>query len=201
MEQIFKKLPYDTLVGISTFQIFSGASAISLVLFLLAFFTIFSNAETKLEYLSKRKYIAENTFQRSFKIIANKEVIAKKLNLRLGELTLKKKQLPNRNAINNIFEKVTMIGKKRNVAVTSFAVAGGEVKEFYKKIVLHFKFIGGFWNVMDMFGMLKSMRQIVDISNIIFNAKSKKDLTVVVSTITATIYVYDDVVIGVNQGT
>ena len=95
MEQIFKKLPYDTLVGISTFQIFSGASAISLVLFLLAFFTIFSNAETKLEYLSKRKYIAENTFQRSFKIIANKEVIARKLNFRLGELTLKKKQLPS----------------------------------------------------------------------------------------------------------
>ena len=105
MEQIFKKLPYDTLVGISTFQIFSGASAISLVLFLLAFFTIFSSAETKLEYLSKRKYIAENNFQRSFKIIANKEVIAKKLNIRLGELTLKKKQLHSQNALKSMVEK------------------------------------------------------------------------------------------------
>ena len=51
-----------------------------------------------------------------------------------------------------------------------------------------------------LFVMLKSMRQIVDISNVIFNAKSKKGNTVVVSTITATIYVYEDVV-GVNRGT
>ena len=150
--------------------------------------------------MSKSKSNAEHTVQRSVKIIASKDVVDKKLNLVLGELTMKKKQLPSRNAINNIFEKVTTIGKKRNVNVTSFAVAGGEAKEFYKKIVLHFKFVGRFWNVMDMFAMLKSMRQIVDISNVIFNAKSKKGNTVVVSTITATIYVYDDVV-GVNRGT
>jgi Tfp pilus assembly protein PilO len=201
MEQIFKKLPYDKLVGTSPFLFLSWASAISLVLFLLAFFTIFDKAETKIENLSKLKYNAENTVQRSVKIIASKDVVDRKLNLVLGELTMKKKQLPNRNAINNIFEKVTMIGKKRDVNVTSFAVVGGEVKDFYKKVVLHFKFIGGFWNVMDMFVMLKGMRQIVDISNIIFNAKSNKDRTVVVSTITATIYVYDDVVIGLNKGT
>ena len=201
MEQIFKKLPYDKLVGTSPFLFLSWASAISLVLFLLAFFTIFDKAETKIENLSKLKYNAENTVQRSVKIIASKNVVDRELNLTLGELTMKKKQLPNRNAINNIFEKVTSIGKKRNVNVTSFAVAGREVKEFYKKIVLHFKFVGQFWNVMDMFAMLKSMRQIVDISNVIFNAKSDKDRTVVVSTITATIYVYDDGVIGINKGT
>ena len=200
MEQIFKKLPYEKLVGVSPFFFLVWASAISLVLFLLAFFTIFDKAGTKIENLSKSMSNAEHTVQRSVKIIASKDVVDKKLNLVLGELTMKKKQLPSRNAINNIFEKITTIGKKRNVNVTSFSIAGGEVKEFYKKIVLHFKFVGRFWNVMDMFVMLKSMRQIVDISNVIFNAKSKKGNTVVVSTITATIYVYDDVV-GVNRGT
>ena len=198
MEQIFKKLPYDTLVGISTFQIFSGASAISLVLFLLAFFTIFNNAETKLEYLSNRKYIAENTFQRSFKIIANKEVIAKKLNLRLGELTLKKKQLPSQNALNSMVEKVSIIGRKRNVKIVSFKVAGGEVRDFYKKVFLNFKFVGGFWEIMDVLAVLQNMQQIVNISNITFNVQSRNETSVVVSTITATIYVYDDLDIDIE---
>ena len=87
-----------------------------------------------------------------------------------------------------------MVGRKRNVNVTSFTVAGGEVKNFYKKIVLHFKFIGGFWNIMDMFAVLKNMRQIVEISDIIFNAKNKGGSSFVISDITATIYIYDDVV-------
>ncbi len=201
MEQIFKKLPYDNLVGISTFRVFSWASAISLVLFLLAFFTIFSKAETKLENLSKEQYNAENTLQRSLEIIANKEVVARKLNLLLGELTMQKKQLPSQNAINNILEKVSIIGSKRNVKVVSFKVEGGEVGDFYKKIFLHFKFIGGFWEIMDVFSVLKNMRQIVGISNITFNVKSKGETSVVVSTITATIYVYDDVVITLNKDT
>ena len=72
MEQIFKKLPYDKLVGVSTFKIFSWASVISLLLFLLAFITILDEAETKIEKLSKLKYKAESTLQRSQKIIASK---------------------------------------------------------------------------------------------------------------------------------
>ena len=110
MEQIFKKLPYDKLVGVSSYLFLSWASVISLVLFLLAFFTIFDKAETKIENLSQSKSNAEQTVQRSVKIIASKDMVDRKLNLILGELTMKKKQLPNRNAINNIFEKVTSIG-------------------------------------------------------------------------------------------
>jgi Tfp pilus assembly protein PilO len=198
MEQIFKKLPYDNLVGISAFQIFSLASAVSLALFLLAFFTTFSKAETKLENLSKSKYNAETTLERSLKIIASKEEVARKLNLLLGELAMHKKQLPSQNAINNIFEKVSQIGRKRNVTVASFKVAGGEVRDFYKEISLHFKFVGGFWEILDIFAVLKNMRQIVDISNFTFNAKGEEGASEVVSSITATIYVYNDVAIDIE---
>ena len=194
MELIFKKLPYDKLIGVSTAHFFLWASVISLVLFFLAYFTILDEAETKIEKLSKLKYKAESTLQKSHKIIANKEAVGRNLNLLLGELTIKKKQLPRRNAINNIYEKVSTVGRKQNVNVTSFTVVGGEVKDFFKKVVLKFKFVGGFWNIMDMFAVLKNMRQIVEISDIIFNVKNKGENSFVISDITATIYIYDDMV-------
>ena len=190
MDRIFNKLPYDTLNNIPPVRILAGAGLVGLILFLLAFFTIISAGNVKLETLSQKKTDTEYTFNKYFNVVANKAAVVMNLSLSLGELSIQKKQLPKQDALNSLIEEISSLGEKREIEVTAFQVSGGEVRDFYKDVSLHFTFRGGLLGTMDMFAALQNMPQIVDIKNITFNVGTTGNVPTLISAFTATIYVY-----------
>jgi len=190
LDKIFNRLPYDTLNEVSSFRILGGAGLVSLILFLLASFTLFSAGEAQIEILSKKIFAAEFTFNKYFQVVANKDKVVKNLSLRMGDLSIQKKQLPKRDALNSLLEEISALGRKRGIDITAFQVSGGEARDFYKEVSLHFTFRGGLWGTMDMFSALQNMPQIVDIKNMTFNVRTTGKASTLVSAFAATIYVY-----------
>ena len=167
-----------------------GAGLVALILFLLASFTLFSAGEAQIETLAKKRFAAEFTFNKSFQVVANKDKVVKNLSLRMGDLSIQKKQLPKRDALNSLLEEISALGRKRGIDITAFQVSGGEARDFYKEVSLHFTFRGGLWGTMDMFSALQNMPQIVDIKNMTFNVGTTGKASTLVSAFAATIYVY-----------
>jgi len=190
LDKIFNRLPYDTLNEVSSFRILGGAGLVSLILFLLASFTLFSAGEAQIETLAKKRFAAEFTFNKYFQVVANKDKVVKNLSLRMGDLSIQKKQLPKQDALNSLLEEISALGRKRGIDITAFQVSGGEARDFYKEVSLHFTFRGGLWGTMDMFSALQNMPQIVDIKNMTFNVGTTGKASTLVSAFAATIYVY-----------
>ena len=133
---------------------------------------------------------AEYTFKRYFKLVANKNMVQENLSLNLVELGIKKNQLPSSNAANNLLKKITVLGEKRGVEITSFKISKGDMEDFYKEINIQLKLSGGLWGTMDMLASIENMLQIVDLEKISFNLGNHNDELVVSSSFVATIYVY-----------
>ena len=190
MDKIFDRLPYDTLNDVSSVRILGGAGLVALILFLLASFTLFSAGETQIEILAKKRFAAEYTFNKYFQVVASKDKVVKNLSLRMGDLSIQKKQLPKQDALNSLLEEISALGRKRGIDITAFQVSGGEARDFYKEVSLHFTFRGGLWGTMDMFSALQNMPQIVDIKNMTFNVGTTGKDSTLVSAFAATIYIY-----------
>ena len=190
MDKIFDGLPYDTLNDVSSVRILGGAGLVALILFLLASFTLFSAGEAQIETLAKKRFAAEFTFNKYFQVVANKDKGVKNLSLRMGDLSIQKKKMPKQDALNSLLEEISALGRKRGIDITAFQVSGGEARDFYKEVSLHFTFRGGLWGTMDMFSALQNMPQIVDIKNMTFNVGTTGKASTLVSAFAATIYVY-----------
>ncbi len=190
MDKIFDGLPYDTLNDVSSVRILGGAGLVAVILFLLASFTLFSAGEAQIETLAKKRFAAEFTFNKYFQVVANKDKVVKNLSLRMGDLSIQKKQLPKQDALNSLLEEISALGRKRGIDITAFQVSGGEARDFYKEVSLHFTFRGGLWGTMDMFSALQNMPQIVDIKNMTFNVGTTGKGSTLVSAFAATIYIY-----------
>ncbi|MDP6711517.1 MAG: type 4a pilus biogenesis protein PilO [Nitrospinaceae bacterium] len=202
MDKLFDKLPYDTLEDIPPVQVLAGAGGVGLVLFLLAYFTLFSAINTEFETLAKKKTDTENTLKRYRKMVANKDVTLKKMIQKVGELSAQKKQMPQQEVFNNLLEHITKLGEKRDVDVISFQMAEGKLNDFYKEIPLNITFRGELWGTMDMFSALQNMLQLVDIKYMSFSTDSVDVYTVggpnapiqsvpmLISQFTAITYVY-----------
>ena len=192
MDRIFNKLPYDTLEGAGPAKIFAAAVGISLVFFILAFFTLISTINTELETVKRKIVDTQYTLEKYFKVVASKHEVVKNLSLRTGELSMQKKQLPSQQALNKILVKITRLGEKRNVDIVSFKVAEGRVQDFYKEIPIHFRFRGGLWETMDMFATLQNMLQIVNIKNMSFQVTNDNNTPRLISSFIGSSYVYID---------
>ena len=192
MDRIFNKLPYDTLEGAGPAKIFAAAVGISLVFFILAFFTLISTINTELETVKRKIVDTQYTLEKYFKVVASKDEVVKNLSLRSGELSMQKKQLPSQQALNKILVKITRLGEKRNVDIVSFKVAEGKVQDFYKEIPMHFRFRGGLWETMDMFATLQNMLQIVNIKNMSFQVTNDNNTPRLISSFIGSSYVYID---------
>ena len=192
MDRIFNKLPYDTLEGAGPAKIFAAAVGISLVFFILAFFTLISTINTELETVKRKIVDTQYTLEKYFKVVASKDEVVKNLSLRSGELSMQKKQLPSQQALNKILVKITRLGEKRNVDIVSFKVAEGKVQDFYKEIPMHFRFRGGLWETMDMFATLQNMLQIVNIKNMSFRVTNDNNTPRLISSFIGSSYVYID---------
>ena len=192
MDRIFNKLPYDTLEGAGPAKIFAAAVGISLVFFILAFFTLISTINTELETVKRKIVDTQYTLEKYFKVVASKDEVVKNLSLRSGELSMQKKQLPSQQALNKILVKITRLGKKRNVDIVSFKVAEGKAQDFYKEIPMHFRFRGGLWETMDMFATLQNMLQIVNIKNMSFQVTNDNNTPRLISSFIGSSYVYID---------
>ena len=192
MDRIFNKLPYDTLEGAGPAKIFAAAVGISLVFFILAFFTLISTINTELETVKRKIVDTQYTLEKYFKVVASKHEVVKNLSLRTGELSMQKKQLPSQQALNKILVKITRLGKKRNVDIVSFKVAEGKAQDFYKEIPMHFRFRGGLWETMDMFATLQNMLQIVNIKNMSFQVTNDNNTPRLISSFIGSSYVYID---------
>jgi len=190
LDKIFDRLPYDTLNDVSSVRILGGAGLVALILFLLASFTLFSAGEAQIEILAKKRFAAEYTFNKYFQVVASKDKVVKNLSLRMGDLSIQKKQLPKQDALNSLLEEISALGRKRGIDITAFQVSGGEARDFYKEVFLHFTFRGGLWGTMDMFSALQNMPQIVDIKNMTFNVGTTGKDSTLVSAFAATIYIY-----------
>ena len=192
MDQIFNKLPYHTLEGAGPAKIFAGAVGISLVVFILAFFTLISAISAELETVKRKIVDTQYTLEKYFKVVASKDEVVKNLSLRSGELSMQKKQLPSQQALNKILVKITRLGEKRNVDIVSFKVAEGKAQDFYKEIPMHFRFRGGLWETMDMFATLQNMLQIVNIKNMSFRVTNDNNTPRLISSFIGSSYVYID---------
>ena len=192
MDRIFNKLPYDTLEGAGPAKIFAAAVGISLVFFILAFFTLISTISAELETVKQKLVDTQYTLEKYFKVVASRHEVVKNLSLRTGELSMQKKQLPSQQALNKILVKITRLGEKRNVDIVSFKVAEGKVQDFYKEIPMHFRFRGGLWETMDMFATLQNMLQIVNIKNMSFQITNDNNTPRLVSSFIGSSYVYID---------
>ena len=192
MDQIFNKLPYHTLEGAGPAKIFAGAVGISLVVFILAFFTLISDVNSELETVKQKLVSTQYTLEKYFKVVASKHEVVKNLSLRTGELSMQKKQLPSQQMLNKILVKITRLGEKRNVDIVSFKVAEGKVQDFYKEIPMHFRFRGGLWETMDMFATLQNMLQIVNIKNMSFQVTNDNNTPRLISSFIGSSYVYID---------
>ncbi len=204
MEKLFDKLPYDTLEDVPPVQVLAGAGGVGLVLFLLAYFTLFSSINTQFEELAKKKTATENTLRKYRKMVANKDVTFKDMVQKVGELSAQKKQMPRQEVFDDLLKKITKLGKKRDVDVITFQMAEGKLNDFYKEIPLNITFRGGLWGTMDMFSALQNMLQLVDIKVMTFSSSDVdvfkigganrpiKTVPMLVSQFTATTYVYID---------
>ena len=192
MDQIFNKLPYHTLEGAGPAKIFAGAVGISLVVFILAFFTLISDVNSELETVKQKLVSTQYTLEKYFKVVASKHEVVKNLSLKTGELSMQKKQLPSQKMLNKILVKLTRLGEKRNVDIVSFKVAEGKVQDFYKEIPMHFRFRGGLWETMDMFATLQNMLQIVNIKNMSFQVTNDNNTPRLISSFIGSSYVYID---------
>ena len=192
MDQIFNKLPYEALEDAGPAKIFVGAAGISLVFFILAFFTLISTVDAELETVKRKIVDTQYTLEKYFKVVASKHEVVKNLSLRSGELSMQKKQLPSQQALNKILVKITRLGEKRNVDIVSFKVAEGKAQDFYKEIPMHFRFRGGLWETMDMFATLQNMLQIVNIKNMSFQVTNDNNTPRLISSFIGSSYVYID---------
>ena len=192
MDQIFNKLPYDLIEETGPAKIYFGAVGVCLILFLISFFTILSAVNLERETLMKKIVDTEYTLKKSFKVVASKHEVHKKLSLKTGEMNMKKKQLPSEKALNKLLIKVTRLGKKRNVDIMHFKVADGMVDDFYKEIPTHFRFRGGLWETMDMFATIQNMLQIVNVKNMSFKVVNDEKIPQVLSSFIGSSYVYID---------
>ena len=158
----------------------------------MSFFTILSALSLESETLRKKIVDTEFTLKKYFKVVASKHEVRKKLSLKMGELNMKKQQLPSEKALNKLLVTIARIGEKRNVDVVHFKVADGMADDFYKEIRMHFRFRGGLWETMDMFATLQNMLQIVHVKNIslkVVNGVKKPQL---LSSFIGSSYVYID---------
>ena len=192
MDLIFNKLPYDSIEEIGPAKIYFGAVGVCLILFLISFFTILSAVNLERETLTKKIVDTEYTLKKYFKVVASKHEIHKNLSLKMGELNMKKKQLPSEKALSKLLVKITRLGKKRNVDIVYFKVADGMVDDFFKEIPTHFRFRGGLWETMDMFATLQNMMQIVHVKNMSFKVVNDEKTPQVLSSFIGSSYVYID---------
>ena len=192
MDLIFNKLPYDSIEEAGPAKIYFGAVGVCLILFLMSFFTILSAVSLENENLAKKIVDTEYTLKKYFKVVASKHEVYKNLSLKMGELNMKKKQLPSEKALSELLVKITRLGKKRNVDIVHFKVADGMVDDFYKEIRMHFRFRGGLWETMDMFATLQNMLQIVHVKNMSFKVVNDEKTSQVLSSFIGSSYVYID---------
>jgi Tfp pilus assembly protein PilO len=192
MDRIFNILPYDTIEEAGPIKIYFGAAGVCLLFFVISFFTFINTVNLECETVKAKIIDAQYTLDKYFKVVANKHEVIKNLSLKTGELSMKKKQLPSEDSLNKLLVKVTQLGEKRNVEIIHFKVSEGKVDDFYKEIPMHFRFRGGLWETMDMFGTLQNMLQIVDVKNISFKVVSNKNTTRILSTFIGSSYVYID---------
>ena len=192
MNLIFRKLPYDSIEEIGPAKIYLGVVGVCLILFLISFFTILSAVNLESETLRKKIVDTEFTLKKYFKVVASKHEVRKKLSLKMGELNMKKQQLPSEKALNKLLVTIARIGEKRNVDVVHFKVADGMADDFYKEIRMHFRFRGGLWETMDMFATLQNMLQIVHVKNISLKVVNGVKKPQVLSSFIGSSYVYID---------
>ena len=202
MDQLFDKIPYDILEDRPPAQVLAGAVGVGLLLFIAAYFTIFSTLNIEFETLAKKKSETENTLKQYNVIVSQKDSISRNFVRTVGELSAFKRQMPDQNDLNNLLKKITILGKKRGINITLFETREGKINDFFKEIPIKIKFRGGLWGTMDMFAALQNMLRLVKVEELEFtaesvsvhkaggSARSADRVPMVVSSFTANVFVY-----------
>ena len=202
MDQLFDKIPYDILEDRPPAQVLAGAVGVGLLLFIAAYFTIFSTLNIEFETLAKKKSETENTLKQYNVIVSQKDSISRNFVRTVGELSAFKRQMPDQNDLNNLLKKITILGKKRGINITLFETREGKINDFFKEIPIKIKFRGGLWGTMDMFAALQNMLRLVKVEELEFtatsvpvfkvggSARSADHVPMVVSSFTANVFVY-----------
>ncbi|KMP12706.1 hypothetical protein UR09_00515 [Candidatus Nitromaritima sp. SCGC AAA799-A02] len=172
MDQLFDKIPYDTLEDVPAIQVLAGAAGVGLLIFVAAYFTVFGAINTEFETLAKKKTETENKLNSYRTIVANKDSTFKKLVKTMGDLSIVKRQMPNQETLNKLLKKITVLGKKRDIDVMIFRMKEGKLMDFYKEIPLEITLRGGLWGTMDMFAALQNMLRLVDVENLKFSVEN-----------------------------
>ena len=162
MDKLFDKLPYDKLEGIKLQHFLAGAVGVGILLMTITYFTLLNTVQKDLAQLQDKKEQTEQTLTKNRNLVGQKNMIFRDFIRSSGKLSGMKRQLPTKNKMVGLLNKVTMVSQRLGVKLLSFKFKEGSIKDYYMEIPISIKLRGGFWNTMDVLESLQSMLQLID---------------------------------------
>ncbi|MEE2987368.1 MAG: type 4a pilus biogenesis protein PilO [Nitrospinota bacterium] len=166
MDKLFDKLPYDKLEGIKLQHFLAGAVGVGILLMAIAYFTLLGAVQKDLAQLQEKKAQTEQTLTKNRNFVGQKDMIFRDFIRSSGKLSSMKRQLPTKNKMVGLLNKLTMVSQRLGVKFLSFKFKEGSIKDYYMEIPISIKLRGGFWNTMDVLESLQSMLQLIDFTDL-----------------------------------
>jgi type IV pilus assembly protein PilO len=172
MEKIFKKLPYDDLERLKVTHWLAGGIAVSLLLFLAYYLTLYSATNEEYKKLITEKAGAEKALEEYKVTLAKKGLVEKNMARVKGRFDVFKNKMPSQDEISTLMQRLIVFTKQRNIKMTAITMEEGSIKDFYKEIPYKIQITGEFWDTLDFIEYAQNLLRSVSFENLILQGRS-----------------------------
>lgn len=165
-ENLFKKLPYDSLLPIDV-RIRWGVVVVVPIIFFLLFYTLFIQSMVS-ETLELREQLefAKKDNEASRKIENYLPILKQQIEKLDEQLVIITSQLPEKKEIPDLLDQVSNFGIGSGLEFQTFKPVEEIEKDFYAEVLVEIKLVGSFHNVVAFFDKISRMPRILTISDL-----------------------------------
>ena len=171
LNKIFDKIPYETFANFKPAHYLGMAAGVSLVIFGVMFFVVFSPNADERAKLEAKLAATEKKLQLYLAEGAKKEAITKEVAALFGTLGEKKRQLPLAEEIPLLIHKISNIGSFLGVDIVSFKMKPATKESFYKSIPVSVTIVGNYHQTAGFFDSLQNLLRVVKVETFKMNMK------------------------------
>jgi Tfp pilus assembly protein PilO len=171
MKKLLNKLSSDDLEEVKTVHLLAGAIGLSLILYLVFYFTLHSATNEEFKKLTKQKKIAERTLKEYRSALSKEGLVVKNMARVRSRLNVFKNQMPSQDEIPTLIRRLTEFSKNRNIKITALTMEEGAVKNFYKEIPFKVEITGELWDTLDFIEYVQNLLRLVSFENLILQGQ------------------------------
>lgn len=173
-ENLFSKVPYGQLTGINEKARWGAVAAVPLVFVLLAYFLLVKGTMEESDKVREELLKTQKDVQVKEALERRLPEFEKKIAELDNQLTLIRRQLPEKREIPNLLDDISNMGTQSGLEFQLFKPLPEDEKDFYSDVPVDLVMRGTFHSVVEFFDKVSRMPRIVTISNLAISKVSTK---------------------------